>query len=160
MSAKKHDKKQNTSSQIATNRRATHDYHITDRYEAGVVLEGWEVKSLRDGRGQLQDSYVIIKHSEAFLIGMHIPPLLSASTHIDPQPDRTRKLLLNRKELNYLIGAVERKGFTIVPLKLYWKGRRVKCEIGLARGKKEYDKRESEKQKDWHREQSRLLKRG
>lgn len=151
-------KKSEGQNNISVNRRASHDYEFVERLEAGLVLEGWEVKSLRDGRGQLRDSYIMVKKGEAFLTGAHIPPLLSASTHIEPDPMRTRKILLNRKELNHLIVAVERKGFTVVPLRFYWKNRHIKCELALARGKKLYDKRESEKKRDWQRTQARTLK--
>ncbi len=120
---------------IALNRQATHEYFIEDRFEAGLVLHGWEVKSLREGRAQLKESYVTIKNGEAFLFGCHISALLSASTHVHPDALRTRKLLLHREELNRLIGAVERKGYTLIPLRLYWKGGRAKLEIGLAKGK-------------------------
>lgn len=144
---------------IALNRKATHDYFIEQRYEAGVVLEGWEVKSLRAGHVQLRDSYVLLKQGEIFLIGAHISPLPEASTHIVPDPTRTRKLLLHQSELNKLYGSVERKGFTIVPLKLYWKKNIAKCEIAIVKGKKEYDKRETIKQRDWEREKARVLKR-
>ncbi|OGT10857.1 MAG: SsrA-binding protein, partial [Gammaproteobacteria bacterium GWE2_42_36] len=130
-------------SNIALNKKAQHDYFIEERFEAGLVLEGWEVKSLRAGKVQLRDSYVILKGGEAWLIGCHISPLLTASTHIHPDPIRTRKLLLNQSELDKLYGGVERKGFTLVPLKLYWKKGRAKCEIALVKGKKEYDKRET-----------------
>lgn len=143
---------------IALNRKALHDYFITDRYEAGLVLEGWELKSLRAGRAQLKESYVIFKNGEAFLVGMHISPLLSASTHVNPDPTRTRKLLLNRKELDKLIGAVERKGFTAIPLSIYWKKQRVKLNLALAQGKKQYDKRQTEKERDWQREKQQLMK--
>ncbi len=153
------NKTKTTSATIALNRRARHDYAIEQTFEAGIVLTGWEVKSLRDGRGQLSESYVHIRKGEAFLIGAHIPPLKSASTHVKPDPIRTRKLLLNRSELNKLIGAVERKGYALIPLKLYWKNNRVKVEIALAKGKKSYDKRASEKERDWQREKARILKR-
>lgn len=143
---------------IAVNKKAFHDYHIEQRFEAGIVLEGWEVKSIRAGRIQLRDSYVVIKESEAWLIGMHISPLPTASTHIVADPLRTRKLLLHSKELRTLIGSVQRKGFTLATLSMYWKRNRVKVEIGLARGKKEYDKRETLKKRDWEREKQRALK--
>ena len=146
------------SSTIALNKKARHEFFIEDRFEAGVALEGWEVKSLRAGRGQLTESYVLIKDGEAFLLGAHIAPLPTASTHIHPDPRRTRKLLLHREELNRLIGATERKGYTLVPLALYWKRSRAKLEIGLAKGKKLYDKRATEKERDWDREKERLLK--
>ena len=151
--------KQNTSgSTIALNKKARHDFSIEDRFEAGMVLEGWEVKSLRGGKTQLVDSYVIIKNGEAWLLGCLINPLLAASTHIHPDATRTRKLLLHREELNKLIGAVERKGYTVVPLAMYWKHGRAKLEIGLAKGKKEHDKRATEKDRDWAREKQRILR--
>lgn len=149
--------KSNTS--IAHNRKATHEYFIEDRYEAGVVLEGWEVKSLRAGRAQIDQSYVLLKGAEAWLFGAQITPLQTASTHINPDPQRTRKLLLHASELAKLIGSVERKGYTLVPLSLYWKHNRVKLEIGLAKGKKQHDKRASIKERDWDRQKQRLLKR-
>ncbi len=143
---------------IAQNKRARRDYFIDRTYEAGLVLEGWEVKSLRAGRGQLSESYVQIHHGEAWLQGSHISPLLSASTHISPEAARNRKLLLNRGELDNLIGAVERKGFTLVPLAMYWVKGMAKLEIGLARGKKQHDKRTDEKDRDWQRQKERLMK--
>lgn len=152
------NQKQKFESTIAVNRKAHHEYSIEERYEAGVVLEGWEVKSLRAGRVQIDQSYVILKNNEAWLLGSQISPLLTASTHINPDPQRTRKLLLHERELSKLIGNVERKGFTLIPLKLYWKNNRVKLEIGLAKGKKLYDKRASEKNRDWERSKQRLLK--
>ena len=148
----------NSDSVIALNKKAQHDYFVEERFEAGLVLEGWEVKSLRAGKVQLRDSYVILKGGEAWLIGCHISPLLTASTHIHPDPTRTRKLLLNQSELNKLYGGVERKGFTLVPLRMYWKTGRAKCEIGLAKGKKEYDKRETLKERDWERQKERIMK--
>jgi SsrA-binding protein len=147
-------------SSIAQNRKARHDFHIDERFEAGLVLEGWEVKSLRAGKVQLRDAYVLFKDDEAFLFGALITPLPSASTHIQPDPQRTRKLLLNRREIDSLRGAVERKGATVIALALYWKNGRVKVDLGLARGKKQHDKRASEKERDWAREKSRLLKSG
>lgn len=152
--------KQNTgSSTIALNKKARHDFSIEDRFEAGLALQGWEVKSLRAGKIQLVDSYVIIKNGEAWLLGCLINPLLAASTHIHPEATRTRKLLLHRDELNKLIGAVERKGYTVVPLAMYWKHGLAKLEIGLAKGKKEHDKRATEKDRDWAREKQRILRR-
>lgn len=145
---------------IALNRQASHDYFIEERHEAGLVLQGWEVKSLRAGRAQLKESYVVLKGGEAWLLGAHISPLASASTHVDPDPTRTRKLLLHMRELSRLIGHVERKGYTLVPLALYWKKGRAKLEIGLARGKKLHDKRAAEKDRDWQREKQRLMKNG
>ncbi len=144
---------------IASNKKARHDYFIEDRYEAGLVMEGWEVKSIRAGRVQLKESYIVLKNSEAWLIGAHISPLSTASTHINPDPVRTRKLLLNRRELNKLFTAKEREGYTIVALDLHWKKNHIKAEIALAKGKKLYDKRETQKRKDWEREKQRILKR-
>ncbi len=139
--SKKNTKQQNAT--IAVNRQARHEYTIEEKFEAGIVLEGWEVKSLRDGRVQLKESYVAIKRGEAWLSGAHISPLLSASTHVNPDSIRAKKLLLNRHELNKLIGSVERKGYTLIPLSMYWKNGRAKLEIGLAKGKQLHDKRAS-----------------
>jgi SsrA-binding protein len=136
---------------IALNRRARHDFFIDERYEAGLALMGWEVKALRAGRLQLAEGYVLLKDDEAWLLGCHISPLNSASTHVVADPTRTRKLLMKRREIDHLVGAVDRKGYTLVPLAMYWKGGRAKLEIGLARGKKEHDKRDSEKDRDWQR---------
>jgi SsrA-binding protein len=144
---------------IAENRKARHDYFIEDRYEAGLALEGWEVKSLRAGRAQLKESYVYVKNGEAFLFGAHFSPLISASTHVHADPTRTRKLLLHRHQLDHLVGAVERRGYTLVPLTLYWKSGRAKLEVGLAKGKKQHDKRDTDKARDWEREKARLMKR-
>jgi SsrA-binding protein len=143
---------------IAVNRQATHEYFIEERFEAGLAREGWEVKSLRAGRAQLKEAYVTLKSGEAWLLGAHVSPLTSASTHIDPDPIRTRKLLLHKHELNRLIGHVERKGYTLIPLALYWSKGRAKLEIGLAKGKKLHDKRASEKDRDWAREKQRIMK--
>lgn len=137
---------------IVDNRKAYHDYFIEERFEAGIVLQGWEVKSIRDGRVQLKEAYVIVAKGEIFLFGAHISALPTASTHIHPEALRTRKLLLNAAEISKLIGKVERSGFTMVPINLHYKGGRVKCEIGLAKGKKQYDKRDTEKQRDGQRE--------
>ncbi len=158
--AKPKKKQDSGSSTIALNKKARHDYTILETFEAGIALEGWEVKSLREGRIQLKESYVLIRNAEAFLFGAHISPLATASTHIHPDPLRTRKLLLHRNELNKLVGGVERKGLTLVPLAMYWKRGRAKLEIALAEGKKLHDKRASEKDKDWKREKERLLKTG
>jgi SsrA-binding protein len=159
MADKKSKKNKNSpNNTIAVNRQATHDYFIEERFEAGLVLEGWEVKSLREGRAQLKESYVILKRGEAWLFGAHISPLLSASTHVNPDTIRSRKLLLNRHELNKLIGAVERKGYTLIPLSLYWKSGRAKLEIGLAKGKQLHDKRATAKDRDWQREKARIMK--
>jgi SsrA-binding protein len=146
------------SSTIALNKKARHDYFLEERLEAGLALQGWEVKSLRNGQAQLAESYILIKNGEAWLLGSHIPPLATASTHIKPDPTRTRKLLLHRRELDKLIGAVERKGYTLVPLALYWKKGHAKLEVALARGKQSHDKRATEKARDWEREKSRILR--
>jgi SsrA-binding protein len=151
-------KKQSESSTIVLNKKSRHDFILGERYEAGLALEGWEVKSLRAGRVQLRDSYVIIKDGEAWLLGALITPLPTASTHIQPDPQRTRKLLLHREELNKLIGAVERKGFALIPTAMYWKRGRAKLEIALAKGKQAHDKRATERERDWSREKQRLLK--
>jgi SsrA-binding protein len=143
---------------IAVNKKAFHDYSIEERFEAGVALEGWEVKSIRTGRVQLKESYALVKNGEAWLFGSHISPLPTASTHVHPDPLRTRKLLLHRSELNKLIGAVERRGYTLVPLAMYWKRGHIKLEVGLAKGKKQHDKRAAERERDWQREKQRVLK--
>lgn len=143
---------------IAQNKKAFHDFFIEEKYEAGIALEGWEVKSIRAGRIQLKEAYVIIRSGELFLIGCHISPLPTASTHINPDPIRTRKLLLHSEEISKLIGKVERAGFTLVPLDMHYVRGRIKLEIGLAKGKKQHDKRESEKEKDWQREKQRLMR--
>jgi SsrA-binding protein len=159
MADKKSNKKKPTqNTTIAVNRQATHEYHIEERFEAGIVLEGWEVKSLRDGKIQLKESYVVLKRGEAWLSRAHISPLLSASTHVNPDAIRNKKLLLNRHEINKLIGAVERKGYTIIPLSMYWKNGRAKIEIGLAKGKQLHDKRAASKDRDWQREKGRIMK--
>lgn len=147
-------------STIARNKKAGHDYYIEERYEAGIVLEGWEAKSLREGRVNIKESYVLMKDGEAFLFGAHINPLPTASTHIKPDPVRTRKLLLNRSELHKLIGLTERRGYTLVPTAMYWKKGRAKLEIGLGKGKKQHDKRTAEKERDWQRDKQRLFKTG
>ena len=143
---------------IAQNKKAFHDYFIEDRFEAGIALQGWEVKSLRDGRLQLRDSHVWVKNGEAFLLGAHISPLITASSHVKTDPTRTRKLLLHRRELDKLIGAVERKGYTIVPLSMYWSRGKAKVEIGLAKGKQKHDKRAAVKDRDWDRQKQRILR--
>lgn len=147
-----------SSATIAVNRRARYDYFIEDRFEAGLALEGWEVKSLRAGRLSLQEAYVVVRNGEAWLVGANITPLQTASTHIKPDPTRSRKLLLHRHELNRLIGATERQGYTLVPLDMHWKRGRAKLEVGLAKGKKQYDKRADQKEQDWQRQRQRLLK--
>ncbi len=145
---------------IAVNKKARFDYHIEERFEAGLALQGWEVKSLRAGRAQISESYVLLREGEAWLFGARIAPLPSASTHVNPDPSRTRKLLMHRSELRKLIGAVERKGYALFPLVLYWKRGRAKVEIGLGKGKKAYDKRASEKARDWQRDKARIMRRG
>jgi|SRR5690625_2826601 len=147
-----------TGATIAVNRRARHDYFIEDRFEAGLALEGWEVKSLRAGRANIQEGYVILKDGEAWLIGANISPLPTASTHVRPNPTRSRKLLLHRSELNRLIGATERQGYTLIPLDLHWTRGRAKLELGLAKGKKLHDKRADKRERDWARDKERLLK--
>jgi len=143
---------------IVENKKAFHDYFIEERFEAGLALHGWEVKAIRAGRAQIKEAYVIVSNGEIFLIGCHISPLLAASTHLAPDPTRTRKLLLHAGEINQLIGSVERSGYTLVPLNLHYKGGRIKLEIGLAKGKKQHDKREAKKEQEWQREKGRLLK--
>lgn len=143
---------------IAVNRRARHEYFIEDSYEAGLMLMGWEVKSLRDGRAQIAEAYVVIRNREAFLIGAHFTPLKQASTHVNPDATRTRKLLLHERQLAQLIGKVERAGYTLVPLDLHWTRGRAKLQVGLAKGKKQHDKRDDLKQKDWEREKGRILR--
>jgi SsrA-binding protein len=143
---------------IARNKRARYEYFLEDAYEAGLALEGWEVKALRAGRAQLNESYVLLKDGEAWLFGAHITPLPSASTHVAADPARTRKLLLHREQIDRLVGAVERRGYAVVPTRLYWKRGRAKLEIVTAKGKKKYDKRAAEKEKEWRRQKERLLK--
>jgi SsrA-binding protein len=143
---------------IVQNKKAFHDYFIEERYEAGLVLEGWEVKAIRAGRAQLKESYVIIQKGELFLIGSHISPLPTASTHVHPDPVRTRKLLLHAEEINRLVGKVERAGYTLVALDLHYTKGRIKVEIGLAKGKKKHDMRETEKKREWEREKQRLMR--
>ena len=144
---------------IIDNRKAFHDYFIEERYEAGMVLEGWEVKAIRAGRANIKEAYVVMQHAEPFVIGMHISALPTASTHVKADPVRTRKLLLNADEIRKLIGKVEQKGYTLVPLDLHYSKGRVKMAIGLAKGKKQHDKREAEKDRDWQREQAQLMRR-
>ena len=146
------------SATIALNKRARHDYFLEERLEAGLVLEGWEVKSLRAGKGRITEAYVLMKDGEAFLLGGHIQPLDSASTHVHVDPTRTRKLLLHERELSHLIGATEQKGYTIIPLAMYWKRGKAKLEIALAKGKAKYDKRQSKKEQDWNRRKGQLLR--
>lgn len=155
--AKKSKQKQ-PSSTVAVNRRARFEYALEQFFEAGLVLEGWEVKSLRAGKANIAESHVIMRDGEAWLLGSQITPLIFASTHVVADPTRTRKLLLHKKELNVLLGAVERKGYTVVPLKLFWKKGNVKCEIAIAKGKKLHDKRETIKEREWQRDKARVLK--
>jgi SsrA-binding protein len=146
------------SATIVVNKKVRFDYFIEDQFEAGLVLEGWEIKSLRAGKINLSDAHVIVKYGEAWLLGAQIQPLPTASTHVHPDSIRTRKLLLNRRELNQLIGSVERQGYTLVPLSLYWKRNKVKIKIALAKGKKMHDKRATTKDRDWQRDRSRIMK--
>ncbi|MEZ5467695.1 MAG: SsrA-binding protein SmpB [Lysobacterales bacterium] len=158
MMTKKNKDSSSGSGQIAVNKRARFDYHIDERLEAGIALQGWEVKSLRDGRIQFGESYALLRNGEAYLFGAQISPLISASTHVIADKMRNRKLLLHRLELDRLIGAVERKGYTVIPLSLYWKGNKVKVELGLAKGKRQHDKRDAEKDRDWERDKGRIMR--
>ena len=151
-------KKADNSNTIALNKKAKHEFFLEQRFEAGLALEGWEVKSLREGKVNFMDSYVLMKDGEAYLFGCHISPLSTVSTHFIPDPTRTRKLLLHKKELGNIFGDMAKKQLTCVPLALYWKRGVVKCEIALARGKKLHDKRATERDRDWGREKERLLK--
>ena len=151
-------KKAPSSNTIALNKKAKHEYHIEERFEAGLSLLGWEVKSLRAGKAQLVDAYVLLKNGEAWLLGAHITPLITASTHVIADPTRTRKLLLHAKEIAKIIGKVNQTGHTCVPLALSWQGNKVKCEIALVKGKKQHDKRAAEKEKDWNRQKQRILR--
>lgn len=143
---------------IVQNKKATHDYFIEERFEAGVALEGWEVKAIRAGRSQINEAYVIVRDGELYLIGAHVTPLATASTHVNPDPVRTRKLLMHAAEISKLIGKVERAGYTLVPLDLHYTRGRIKLAVGLAKGKRQYDKRATEKEREWQRERQRLLK--
>lgn len=143
---------------IVDNRKARHDYFIEDRFEAGLVLQGWEVKAIRAGHVQLKESYIIVRDGEIWVIGMHISPLANISSHITPNPTRTRKLLLRADEIKKIIGRVEQRGYTMVPLNLHYRNNRIKLEFGLGKGKKQFDKRQTEKERDWKREQQRILK--
>ena len=149
-----------TSSTIALNKRATHDFLLEDRFEAGLVLEGWEVKAIRAGKAQLVDSYVLLRDGEAWLLGASITPLSSASTHVIADPQRTRKLLLHTRELARIFAATQQKGFACIATAMYWKGNKVKCEIALGKGKKLHDKRASQRDRDWNRQKQRILKQG
>lgn len=150
--------KSKSSATIALNKRARYDYFIEEKFEAGLVLTGWEVKSLRAGKAQLTESYCLLKDGEAWLLGAHIAPLNTASTHVIADPTRTRKLLLNQRELGKLFESTQQKGYTCVTLSLYWKNNRVKCAIALAKGKQEHDKRATEKDRDWDREKQRIMR--
>lgn len=143
---------------IVENRKAFHDYFIEEQFEAGIALEGWEVKAIRGNRAHLKEAYVIVRNGGLMLIGAHISPLTTASTHVRPDPVRTRRLLMHREEINRLIGKVERAGYTLTPIDLHYKAGRIKLEIGLAKGKKQHDKREAEKQRDWQREKQTIMK--
>lgn len=151
-------KKKTAGNTIAQNKKARHDYQVSETFEAGVALQGWEVKSIRAGKCQLVDAYVLLKNGEAWLLGAHIEPLSSASTHVVADPSRTRKLLLGKRELGKLFGATQREGYTCVALSLYWKKHLVKCQIGIAKGKKSYDKRATEKDRDWNRDKQRIAR--
>ena len=156
--AKKTDTAAPKNTRIADNKKAAYNYFFEERFEAGLVLEGWEVKSLREGKVQLTDGYVVIREGELFLIGLQIMPLNTASTHISPDKVRTKKLLMHREQIKRLTGKVEQKGYTLVPLNLHWKTGKIKCEIALAKGKAEHDKRNTEKKRDWEREHARLMR--
>jgi SsrA-binding protein len=160
MAKQKKSKPKSTSSTIAKNKRARHEYFIESHYEAGLVLHGWEVKSMREGKTHLTESYVYVKDGEAWISGCHITPLNSASTHVVPEPTRIRKLLMHRKEIDRISGAVDRKGYTLVALALYWKHGKVKVDIALAKGKQSHDKRQTLKEKDWQRDKQRKFKLG
>lgn len=160
MAKDKTKKQTGPNSTIALNRKAGHNYALEQRFESGVVLEGWEVKSIRAGKGQISESHVIIRRGEAWLVNAIISPLLSTSTHVKADDSRSRKLLLHRKEINLLLGHIERKGYTVVPTAMYWKQNHIKVEIALAKGKKDYDKRADAKDKDWQRDKQRLFKKG
>ena len=153
-------KKPDSTARIADNKKAAYNYFFEERFEAGLVLEGWEVKSLREGKVQLTDGYVVIRNGELFVIGLQINPLNTASTHISPDKVRTKKLLMHKEEIKRLVGKTEQKGFTLVPLDLHYKGGRIKLEVGLAKGKKQYDKRDAEREREWQREKQRIVKSG
>ncbi len=143
---------------IVQNRKASHDYFVEERFEAGLVLEGWEVKSIRAGRAQITEAYVVVRNEALWLLGAHISPLPTASTHVTPDPTRTRKLLMHAEEIHKMIGKVEQRGYTLIPLDLHYKGGRIKLEIGLAKGKQQHDKRAADKDKQWQREKQRLIR--
>ena len=158
--ARTRKKPREPSATIAVNKKARHDYFIEKNYEAGLALQGWEVKSLRAGKAQIREAYVVLRDNEAWLLGAHITPLSTASSHVRADPTRTRKLLLHRGEIDALVGFVERKGMALVPLALYWKDGRAKLDVGLARGKKQHDKRDADRDRDWKRQKERILKHG
>lgn len=152
--------KKTTNNQIAVNRRAKFDYHLEDFFEAGLVLEGWEVKSLRAGKANLSEAYVLLKDGEAWLFGCRIEPLNTVSTHFTPDPMRTRKLLLHQKEIGQIFGAIQKQGYTCIPVNLHWSRGRAKCDIALAKGKQTHDKRAAQKDRDWKRQKERIMKQG
>ena len=160
MAKKAKKQKKDSGSTIVLNRSARHEFFVEEKYEAGIALEGWEVKALREGRVQFADSYVLLKDNEAFLFGCQISPLPTVSTHVTPDPLRTRKLLLHRREIDRLTGAVERRGYTLIPTAMYWSRGRAKVEIGMARGKRQHDKRKTARDRDWDRQKARIMKRG
>ncbi|GAB1407433.1 SsrA-binding protein SmpB [Thermomonas brevis] len=159
MSKKTGKDKPNSSGTIALNKRARHEYSLDQRFEAGLSLQGWELKAIRAGRANIGDAYAVVLHGEIFLVGSQITPLIQASTHVVANDRRSRKLLMHRREIDELIGRVQRDGYTLVPTALYWKGNKVKAEIALARGKQQHDKRDASKERDWNREKQRLLRR-
>ncbi|HLT45142.1 MAG TPA: SsrA-binding protein SmpB [Luteimonas sp.] len=162
MAKKKNNAKDkgNAGGTIALNKRARHEYHLEQKYEAGLALQGWELKAIRAGRANITEAYAVVRDGELYLFGAQITPLISASTHVVADERRTRKLLLHRREIDTLVGKVQREGFTLVPTALYWKGNKVKCELALARGKQLHDKREASRERDWNREKQRILRRG
>jgi len=159
MNRKSGKDKANGGGTIALNKRARHEYHIEDRFEAGLALQGWELKSIRAGRANITEAYAVVRDGELFLFGAQVTPLISASTHVVADDRRTRKLLLHRREIDMLVGRVQRDGYTLVPMALYWKGNKVKAELALAKGKQTHDKREASKQRDWNLEKQRVLRR-
>ena len=159
MSKKTGKDKPNNSGTIALNKRARHEYHLDQRFEAGLSLQGWELKAIHAGRANIGDAYAVVLHGEIFLVGSQITPLIQASTHVVANDRRSRKLLLHRREIDELVGRVQREGYTLVPTALYWKGNKVKAEVALARGKQQHDKRDASKERDWNREKQRLLRR-
>lgn len=158
MSKKTGKDKANGDKTIALNKRARHDYHLEERFEAGLALEGWELKAIRAGRAQIGESYAMVRNGEIFLTGAQITPLISASTHVVAEAKRTRKLLLHRAEIDKLIGRIQRDGYTVVPTAMYWKGNKVKAELALAKGKQSHDKRDSAKERDWARDKQRVMR--